>query len=77
MSNEETKPKAKYAKGEWEAELKKRAKALYESVTQVGNVGDDAIGEIFQELKDVGLQSYKNGCAAGAYWVKQKQKAAA
>lgn len=60
------------AKGQYHLQLKKRAEAVYESVIQIRNE-HDAVDIIFEELKDVALESWKNGIQAGSRKVSQKR----
>ena len=59
------------AKGQYHAQLKERVQALYESVTQITDK-HDTVDNIFEELKDVALDSWKNGIQAGRRKASQK-----
>jgi hypothetical protein len=67
----ENKSNGQYAKGQYHVQLKKRAQAVYNSVTQITDE-HDAVDSIFGELKDVALESWKNGIQAGKRKASQK-----
>ena len=58
-------------KGQYHAQLKERAQAIYESVTQITDE-QKGVDTIFDELKDVALESWKNGIQAGKRKASQK-----
>ena len=59
------------AKGQYHVQLKERAQAVYESVSQITDE-HDAVDAIFAELKEVALESWKNGIQAGKRKASQK-----
>lgn len=67
----ENKANGQAAKGQYHAQLKERAQAVYKAVIQIKDE-HDAVDAIFEELKGVALESWKNGIQAGRRKASQK-----
>ena len=58
----ENQPERKYAKGEYHVELKNKARQIVDALEFKPENGQELVFDI---LKDVALQSWKNGIQAG------------